>query len=291
MRAGIAISRYQVSAVILEKIKGKYSIRRNYNLELPTSIFTGSPTTEAIKALNVSMDTLSKDLNGEFSLIHVAFPDTFIRNSIFELDEMPKNEKMRNELTKWRFAKDWQRSEGDLECRSQDMGQFEGKFHLFAQAGDRAWIDCVRQSLDFAKLKPSSMNSALVYRYNRFHNQFSPGHGAMLSLDPDCWTLLSWNGQFQFKRIVTRLRVSGDGSDLEHLKEEVVRSIKTGAIGRIDQLYVTASSQQTAVIKEGLSNIPGLTVSSLNAAAEVSGKSTWTELGMGQVAIAAALST
>lgn len=291
LQAGIAIGRHHLCAVTIESSGNAWSIRNIHRHDLSAPLFTGVPTPAAAGALDGALQALGEELKAQFALTHVALPDTVIRSSIFELDEMPKSAALQSELIRWRFAKDWQRPEDSLECRGQDIGSAAGKRLLLAQAGDQAWIDCVKQALARAGLMPSSMNAALTYRYNRFKHQFAPTDGAMLSLDPDGWTLLHWNDCQQLRRIATRLRATDDFDDINSMAGDVVRAIQTGPAGKSDRLYLSGNTQDMLAMGGRLEQQLGIQVAMMHTVEGVSGNTTWAREGMAPLALAAAMSS
>lgn len=291
LQAGVAIGRHHLCAVTIESRGNAWSIRNIHRHDLSVPLFTGVPTPAAAGALDVALQALGEELQGQFALTHVALPDTVIRSSIFELDEIPKSRELQSELIRWRFAKDWQRPEDSLDCRGQGIGEAAGKHLLLAQAGDEAWTNCVKQALARAGLMPSSMNAAVVYRYNRFQHQFAPTDGAMLSLDPDGWTLLYWDARHQPRRIATRLRAAGDSDEISNLANDVVRAIHTGSAGHIGRLYLSGSIQEMLTLGGRLEQQLGMQVTRMHAVDGVSGNTTWAREGMAPLALAAAMSS
>lgn len=291
LQAGIAIGRHHLCALTIESSGSAWSIRNIHRHDLSVPIFTGVPTPAAAGALDAALQALGEELKAQFTLTHVALPDTVIRSSIFELDEIPKTAELQSELIRWRFAKDWQRPEDSLDCRGQDIGSAAGKRLLLAQAGDLAWMDCVKQALARAGLMPSSMNAALTYRYNRFQHQFAPTDGAMLSLDPDGWTLLYWDARNQLRRIATRLRATDDSDEIDSLAGDVVRAIQTGSAGKIDRLYLSGNIQEMLALGGCLEQQLGMQVTRMYGVEGVSGNTAWAREGMAPLALAAAMSS
>lgn len=291
IQAGIAIGRHHLCAVTIESSGNAWSIRNIHRHDLSAPLFTGVPTPAVAGALDAALQGLGEELKAQFALTHVALPDTVIRSSIFELDEIPKTPELQSELIRWRFAKDWQRPEDSLDCRGQDIGSAAGKRLLLAQAGDQAWIDCVKQALARAGLMPSSITAALVYRYNRFQHQFAPTDGAMLSLDPDGWTLLYWDAQQQLRRIATRLRATGDSDEINNLAGDVARIIQTGSAGKIDRLYLSGNIQDMLALGGRLEQQLGMQVTRMYGVEGVSGNIAWAREGMAPLALAAAMSS
>ncbi|HEY6095570.1 MAG TPA: hypothetical protein VIU93_11525 [Gallionellaceae bacterium] len=291
LQAGIAVGRRQLCAVTIESKGSGWSVRNIHRQDLAVPLFSGAPTTAALGALDAALQAISRELDAQFALIHVALPDSVIRSSVFELDELPKAAAQRTDLMRWRFAQSWQRPEESLECRGQDLGNADGKRLLLAQAGDRAWSDCVKQALERAGQMPASMNAALAYRYNRFQHQFAPAAGAMLSLDPDGWTLAYWDEVRRLRHITTRLRAGDSSDELGGLADDVVRNVQSGAIGKAERLYLSGDSQEMLDLSARLEGKLGIPVTRLHAVDDVAGNTAWAREGMAPLALAAAMSS
>ncbi len=238
--AGIAVSRRHVCAVVLEAQGNSWGVRSFKSLDLPAPVFTGQPTAEAEAGLVAALDAVSGEFRKDYAAVHVALPDTVIRSTVFELDELPKTSALREALLRWRFAREWQRPEDSMECRGQDLGTESGKHLLLGQAGDRPWVGCVQRALVQAGITAWSLNAAACYRFNRFHDTLAGDGGALLSLDPDCWNLVLWDGAGRIRHVLTRLRDASAVSDeMESIAAEAGRAVlayverSSGRVGRV----------------------------------------------------------
>ena len=115
--AGIAIGRSEVCAVVLDSSGDKHEVQAVHTHNMPVTLFAEQPTAETEARLVDALHAVSDGFLGEFVSVHVALPDTAIRSTVFELDELPKSEDMRSALLRWRFAREWQRPEDSLDCR------------------------------------------------------------------------------------------------------------------------------------------------------------------------------
>lgn len=291
LQAGIAIGRNQLCAVTLDASGKSHSIRNIHRHDLPAPLFAGIPTPAAEAALDAALLAIGDELRSQFALVHVALPDTVLRSTVFELDEMPKTAEMRDALMRWRFAKEWQRAEESLDCRGMDLGSAGGKRLLLGQACDRAWSDCVKRALARADLTPCSLNAAATYRHNHFHPLFEQGEGAMLTLDPDGWTLLLWDTDRRVRRISARLRGIAAADGMDALADEAARAIQSASAGNIGTLYLAGDAQEMLAMSTRLEQRLRIAAISLHAAENVSGNTTSAREGMAPLALAAAMST
>lgn len=255
--AGIAIGRNQVCAVVLEEKAGQHAIRAIRTRDLAAPIFNAQHGVDTESKLADALQAVSQEFKGLFAAVHIALPDTVIRSSVFELDELPKQEAMRKTLLSWRFSKEWRRTEDSLDCRGFDLGEEQGKRLYFGQAGDRPWLDCVRRSLVRAGITPWSMNAAAVYRFNCFQDLIANGAGALLSLDPDCWNLLIWDDAGRVRQVLTRLRGSTQTEDEAlAIANEAERAMLAYAQGNdrstVNNFYLAGAEAEMAALAEVL---------------------------------------
>jgi Tfp pilus assembly PilM family ATPase len=293
VRAGIALGRSQISAVLLAAQANALDVRSLVRHELPLPLFAGQPTAEAEAGLADALNAVSGEFRAKYAAVHIALPDTVIRSTVFELDELPKPSALREALLRWRFAGEWQRPEDSLECRGQDLGQDSGKRLFLGQAADRPWVECVRRALAQAGITSWSLNAASGYRFNRFHDAIADEGGALVSLDPDCWNLLVWDGAGRVRRVLTRLR---DGraaqEEMQSIADEAGRAVlayveKSG--GGVGRVYLAGSDSEMAALAGVFDERMHTKALHLHADEGVSGAVAGIRTGLAPLALAAAL--
>ncbi len=253
--AGIAMARGQLCAVVLAPGTSQPQVQAVHMQPLAVPLFEGDPSAAAEDALVQALSAASGEFRARYAAVHVALPDTVLRSSVFELDELPRSTGLRQALMRWRFARQWQRSADSLDCRGAVLGQDGAAHLLYAQAGDSAWLACVRRALKRAGVVPWSLNAAAVYRFNHFHAELTRAAGALLALDPDNWSLLLWDAQGRVRQIVTRLRERQAGGDeLQAIAAEAERAIlayvQAGSGRQVGRLYLTgAPGEATALVR------------------------------------------
>lgn len=266
---GIAIGRKQLSAAM---VSPGVRIEWVRHADLPMSFFTGNPAAGHVTALAEGLKSVCRDLKQAYMPAHVALPDPLGYLAVFELEERPKNRKTRHDLARWRFARELDAPEASLHCVTQDLGNESGKPLLLGQTLDGAWLDCVRQALRLAGVMPWSINQAASYRFNRFHDQITrePQGGAMVTLDPDAWSLVVWDnaGRPRFLRSRWRLRGTGaaDASDYQGIAEETERTVLYYVHGNssrsVAKFYVNGArdevTQLSAALGQRLHEQPGV---------------------------------
>lgn len=294
--AGIAIGRDQVCAVVFGEKGGKHEAPVINTQRMPVTLFAAKPTLEIEAMLADALLAVSGEFRGMYASVHVALPDTVIRSKVFELDELPKTAGMREALLRWRFAKEWQRSEDTLECCGFDLGQDRGKRLYFGQGADRQWLDCVRRALARAGLTPWSLNAATTYRFNCFHDVMAGAGGALLSLEPDCWSLLLWDGSRRVRHVLTRLRENlAAENEAVSIAEEVERAVlayvKDDGRRSMGRLYLAGSNAEMAALAGVFDGRLSERTVSLHADEKISVTSAGMRDGLAPLALAAALST
>jgi hypothetical protein len=182
----------------------------------------------------------------------VALPDPTTAFTVFELDELPKSEKTRLELVRWRFAKEYSVDGAMFDCAHQTLGQENAKHLLMGQGIDKAWLQCIKQALRRGGITPWSMNLGACYRFNQFHDRFAKEkHGAaMVVLDPDSWTVFLWDAAARPRLVRARWRTRTDKTieDYDEIALEAERSIlsyvRSGKEGSVTRVYAISHARE-----------------------------------------------
>ncbi len=205
-RIGLVIGRDHVCAVAPgDPARGEAAVICEQALPLP--LFSGTPAASHADALGAALRDLTAQLPRRGLLCQVAVPDVVIRSAVFELDALPRPKALRETLVRWRFATLWQRAQDSLDGQAQALGLAQDKHLLLGQAGDRAWLDLLRQALGLAGLAPHTLNAAAMYRFNHLQaGEAGRAAGTLLTLDPECWSLVQWDATGRLRHIHSRLR-------------------------------------------------------------------------------------
>lgn len=294
VQAGIFIGRNQVCAVVLGPEASHPQAHSIHVQDLARPLFAGQPEAGAEAALAEALRVVSGGFRGKFASVRVALPDTVIRGSVFELDELPRTEELRRALLRWRFAREWQRPEESLDCRGFNLGEDRGKQVFFGQAGDRYWLDCVRRALTQVGIVPWSLNAAAVYRFSCFHDAIAGRSGALLSLDPDCWNLQLWDAAGRVRRVLTRLRETGAaGKEGISIADEVERAVLAYVEGdgarTVDKLFIAGNESDMALLAQAFGGRLREEAELLRTDEKISGGIPGLREGSAPLALAAAL--
>jgi hypothetical protein len=256
---GIAVGRTQLSAAM---VSAGARVEWVHDAVLPIGFFTGKPTPGHVTAMAEGLKNICREVKQTYIPVHVALPDPLGYLAVFDLEERPKNEKTRRDLARWRFARELDVPEPSLNCITQDLGSEDGKPRLLGQAFDGAWLECVRQALHGAGVTPWSINQAVSYRFNRFYDQVTRERqgGAMVSLDPDAWSLVVWDnaGRPRFLRSRWRSRGAGeaDASAYQGIAEEAERTVLSYVHGSpnrsVAQFYVAGARDEVMHLSAAL---------------------------------------
>jgi hypothetical protein len=220
--------------------------------QLSDAMFAGPPTPAVESNLAAAFVKVAKVAKGRFIPCHVALPDPAIMFTVFELDDLPKSEKTRLELVRWRFAKEYSADAETFDCVHQALGQENGKHLLLGQEIDKAWWQCIKQALRSAGITPWSMNLGACYRFNQFHDRFAKEKqgAAMIILDPDSWAVFLWDAAARPRLARARWRTSTDAAmeDYDAIALEAERSIlsyvRAGKEGSVSRVYAISHARE-----------------------------------------------
>ena len=249
---GIAVGRREVCAVHAVLGEKSAHIEAIETAQLPDAMFAGPPTSAMESHLVSALAKVVKKARGRFIPCHVALPDPTMAFAVFELDELPKSEKTRLELVRWRFAKEYSAGAETFDCVHQGLGQENGKHLLLGQGIDKAWLQCIKQALRSADITPWSMNLGTCYRFNQSHDRFAKEkHGAaMVVLDPDSWAVFLWDTATRPRLMRARWRTRTDKTieDYNEIALEAERSIlsyvRSGKEGSVTRVYAISHAQE-----------------------------------------------
>ncbi len=250
---GIAIGRREICAV--HAVPGKAGARRYtiHSAPLACELFGGPPTSAAESALASALTDVAAEAKGKFIPCHVALPDPTMIFSVLALDALPKSEKQRRELVRWRLAKEYTTGDAALDGVYQALGAEQGKHLLLGQAMDQAWRQCIRQALRRAGVTPWSMNMGAGYRFNQFHDRLTSDKrgAALIALNPDSWSVLIWDAAARPRLARARWRATADGTTAyEAIALEAERSIlsyvRADQGNPVSSVYVTGGASELA---------------------------------------------
>lgn len=257
--AGIHIGRRQVHGAILTRHNSEWMVEDSSKFELSSPLFdvlgfdvSGEQAAES--DLVAALRQIVAGFKRGFMPIRVALPDTVIRSSVFELDEIPRAGKPQQDLLRWRFATMLQRNEDALVCTGQALGEAAGKKLLFAQALEKNVHALVQRALQQAEIQPWSLNAQSACQHNAFHDAYAQGGGALVSMDAESWGFQLWDASKRLRYVRSRWR---DGAlDFEQMGSEIERVIRAQASTahgfQVERLYIAGVGEEADLFQQAL---------------------------------------
>jgi len=203
---------------------------------LVAGLFDGDPTLATGAELARAFAQLTESVRDSAIPVQIALPDPVVSIQTFEFESLPKNDKEREALVRWRFAKQLSVDGEKLACTWQELPESEGKHLLLAAAVDRRWLGLILAACQEAHLTPAVVDAGINFHFNAFQARFADNSdGALLVMQPDSWTAMLWDANRRPRFMRARWRNANGGSDHEDIAGEVERLIRAyvhGAPGR-----------------------------------------------------------
>lgn len=240
--AGLSVGREHVSYVEIAKTAQKWGVRHVGDAKINGRLFAGE-TSASAAALVPALTAAVGDRAPRFGPLHVSVPDAAVRVSLFELDAVPASRTAQDAFVEFRMS----RESGATKYRyvSQPLGRAKsGKHFLLGLALEEKWYLAIETALQEAGLRAWSLNANGLRQFNLHHEQIRERGGALVTLEPDTWSLLIWDagGLLRYSRAQWRV----DELDAKEIAAEIERSI-LGYVhsenGRaVDQIWVCAGT-------------------------------------------------
>jgi hypothetical protein len=240
--AGLSVGREHVSYVEITKTAQKWGLRRVGEARINGRLFAGE-TSASAAALVPALTAAVGDRAPRFGPLHVSVPDAAVRVSLFELDAVPASRAAQDAFVEFRMG----REPGATRCRyvSQPLGRGAGgKQFLLGLALEERWYLAIEGALQATGLRAWSLNANGLRQFNLHHAQICARSGALVTLEPDTWSLVIWDagGLLRYSRAQWRV----DELDANEISAEIERSI-LGYVhsesGRaVDQIWVCAGT-------------------------------------------------
>lgn len=252
-QVGMVLGQNELTVVAVQgKGAGSRKMPVLQRIPLAVPLFESECTPAAEEALVQALTTLNAPFRHRYAAVHVAVPDPVLRSSVFELEDWPAKKSWQQALIRLRLTQEWQRGEDSLECQGQHLGRVGERHLLWGQGGDRSWLACVRRALTRAEISPWSLNAAAVYRFNGLPPTLTSTPGALLSVDPDAWTLLMWDEQARVRQVLTRLRRKPSaGEPLSAIADEAERAVLAyvrGAGRSVERMHLCGEHESVSTL-------------------------------------------
>jgi hypothetical protein len=254
MAAGIHIGRRHVHGALLSRQRSRWKVETLARVALAQPLFEGVSDQVAEAGLVAALQQVSAGFKQGFMPIRIALPDTVIRSSVFELDDLPRSPKLQQELLRWRFSKTLQRDEDTFVCTGQPLGAAGDKQLLFAQALEKDWYAMTQRALQQAGIQPWSLNAQSAYQHNVYRDACEHGSGALISVDMETWGFQLWDSARRLRYVRSRWR---EGAlDFEWISSEIERVIRSQASAaqgfQVERLHIAGGGQEVDALQQVL---------------------------------------
>ena len=242
LSAGLTIGRDQLGYVELGRSGQKWGLRRATQAPIESRLFVGDASVPTgVAALVLAIRAALDGQPPSFGPLHVSVPDAAVRWSLFELDALPGSRAAQDAFVKFRMERDL----GEAKCRytSQALGRGSGgKQWLLGLALEEGWHQVVEDALRQTGLRAWSLSANTFRRFNLHHPRITTHSGALVTLEPDTWSLAIWDAGGLLRYLRSQWRA--DDLDEREIALEIERSIlgyAHGESGRtVEQIWVCA---------------------------------------------------
>jgi len=197
---GLAFARHSLDLLQSRWDQGTRSVEWSGSLPLEREFFIGTPPRDTAQYLAKSLAPFLEKNRGRYVALQVALPDPSVRAEVFELECVPKSEKVLREFLTWHFNPpvDGVKGEGPV-LASQVLGEEGGKVLLLGSAFDASWLKALKEAFRLNGVQASVIDAAFRHRFNLNHDVFgmSQGGGGLAAFERDYWNLVIWDSSLR----------------------------------------------------------------------------------------------
>lgn len=233
---GLSISGNRLAAVRVARGGDGYRVTHAAEESLPYIPFRGSaPRPEESASMAQALQRLTMAVPQAHWPLQIALPDPAAIFQVMEFDSLPGTARERAAIARFRLEKEWPAA-AQMECAIQVLDDGGGRSMLLTSAIQHAWLDCLRDGCRAAGFVPGVVDVTVNHIFNRFHDTITGGtsDGALISIEPDTWSILIWDQARRPRFVRNRWRESGGGKDGDY--EDIARDVE-----RLVRAYVHAS--------------------------------------------------
>ena len=259
---GINIGIKSASAVLVEQNRGgNYPIKK-LEINYPDSL-KAEDNYQAIESILQSLlDYFNEELAFDYIPLQISVPDTLVSSAIFELEQMPKSQAMKNQLLAMRFQKDCHINMKNADISSQVIQNT--KHTLYAITAPAALVSSIQSTIKHRHQNLQCIDKAIHYVFNHFYDQLL-ADASMLFINDEYWTLIIWNSDKNVVYFRSKLHSTDD--QLINTADDVIRLLHTYQQTdqqQIKQLYVVKSGHTNKGISEIIGVRANMVVSPLS---------------------------
>jgi len=212
-----------------------------------------SPCDEDCAILVQAMQRLAASVPQTYLPLQIALPDPAAVLQVMEFDALPEAEHERTALARFRFEKELPKMT-QMQCATQVISKEGERGLLLAIFIQRAWLDCLNNACRAAGLVPSVIDISISHLFNRFYGvvKAGSGDGVLISVEPETWSILFWDGDQRPRFVRSRWRDTSTGKDEEHevIAQDIERLIVSYVLRvpgrRIGGIYLCANEDDRA---------------------------------------------
>ncbi|MCW8957138.1 MAG: hypothetical protein OQL09_09660 [Gammaproteobacteria bacterium] len=213
------------------------------------------------------LDHFDKELNFDYVPAQVALADTLVSSSVFELDQIPTKQSLKNELLAMRFQKDCHINMKNAAITSQ-VFQTRKQQALYAITAPDALISSIQAIFNNRQQNLCCIDKAIHYVFNHYYEQLS-ADAALLFNNDEYWTLIIWNSE---KNVVYfRSKLHSNNDQLNSIADDVIRLLHTYQQNNqqsVRQLYIVETGYKGESINKVINHQAEITISPLNMVAD-----------------------
>lgn len=257
---GLGFGNKSAVAVRVERAGGGCRITHIAQEALPFTPFRGTaPRADEAAIFAHSLQRLAGAIPQGHWPLRIALPDPAAIFQALEFDALPAAARERAAIGRFRMEKE-SPAVAQMECAFQVVNEDAGRSVMIASAVQRAWLDCLRAGCRAAGFVPAVIDIALNHLFNRFHDTIAAGEGdgALISIEPDAWSILFWDQARRPSFLRTRWRDAqgGKDGDYETIAQDVERLVRAYVLAapgrRIDGIHLCAGEDCRAPFAERL---------------------------------------
>lgn len=195
-RMGIVIGQTHAWVMIATYDGKNYHAEINKTIPVKIPLFNGPPTSSSRAELDRVIKEACDITASSYLPVQVAIPDPIVELKSFELDEISYSNKVRVNLAKWLFSQEHHFEYEKITCVCQRLNRDNGKNLLLSLAIETSWLESIHESFQSVKIYNLLISKSICFKFNHFREVLvsNGGHGVLISLDPESWSLLIWDG-------------------------------------------------------------------------------------------------
>lgn len=216
---------------------------------LPFVLFANSsPRDEDCANLSQAMQRLAASVPQAYWPLQIALPDPAVIFQVMEFDALPETEPERMAIARFRLEKEFP-TMTQMQCATQVISKQGEQGLLLAVFIQRAWLDCLNNACRAAGLVPGVIDISISHLFNRYYGDIKAGSGdgVLISVEPETWSILFWDGDQRPRFVRSRWRDTSTGKDEEHevIAQDIERLIVSYVLRvpgrRIGGIYLCAN--------------------------------------------------